>query len=161
MCISVKYVRKLTENLAKFYLYHILGQSIPVCFECGRCYGLVLLQEFNVVEVSIRKIQPKNETINNFDDKTKTYFADELVVTLFVPGPNIFAQAMDSDLVYATLKIGLESAICRRIEQKLFSVVLLVSLAVETLTSFTPFDVSPNVSSRLEGPVAGPNRDAL
>jgi len=84
-------VRKLTENLAKFYLYHILGQSIPVRFKCGRCYGLVLLQELNVVEVSIRKIQPKNETMNNFDDKTKTYFADELVVTLFVPGPNIFA----------------------------------------------------------------------
>jgi len=34
-------------------------------------------------------------------------------------------------------------------------------LAIETLTSFAPFDVSPNVSSRLEGPVAGPNRDAL
>jgi len=68
---------------------------------------------------------------------------------------------MDSDLVYATLKIGLESAICRRIEQNLFLVVLLISLAVETLTSFAPFDVSPNVSSHLEGPVAGPNRDTL
>jgi len=53
------------------------------------------------------------------------------------------------------------SAICRRIEQKPFLVVLLVSLAVETLTSFTPFAVSPNDSSHPEGPVAGPNRDAL
>jgi len=84
-------MRARPVNIAKFHLYHILDQSIPVHFKCGRCYGLVLLQEFNVVEVSICKIQPKNETINNFNDKTKTYFANELVVTLFVPGPNIFA----------------------------------------------------------------------